>query len=56
MEINFIREEISPVIAELPADGAGVRRWHAPVLQVFEMSGAKADPLTSGDDGLGNGS
>jgi len=54
MESEVIKDEILPHTAGLPADENGGRRWHAPVLSVFAMSGAQGDPTIS-DDGLGDG-
>jgi len=54
MESKVIKDEINPRAAGPLADENTGRRWHAPVLSVFEMSGAHGDP-TIHDDGLGDG-
>lgn len=47
-------DKFQRLAAELIQDEIGGRRWHAPVLSVFEMSVAHGDPTIS-DDGLGDG-
>ena len=54
MEIKVIKDEIQLPTTGPLADEDGGRRWHAPVLSVFEMSDAHGDPTIS-DDGLGDG-
>ncbi|MEP6714445.1 MAG: hypothetical protein ABJC09_02660 [Terriglobia bacterium] len=54
MESNIVTHEINPHTAAQVTSENGDRRWHVPVLSIFEMSGANGDPTIS-DDGLGDG-
>jgi hypothetical protein len=53
MDNKATKDENLRIIEPL-ADENTTRRWHAPVLRIFEMSGAHGDP-TIRDDGLGDG-
>jgi len=52
---NEIIDYATTSSAKSPSAGDGTgRRWHAPVLSIFEMACAQGDPTIS-DDGLGDG-